>query len=277
MCFSGGDGGAGDIARQQRADELARQERIKAGMATINSIFDGQITGARDAATSYDKDKTYYLADGSVFRPIPASFGGVFGLALDGLGEQFNGKRAEQLIKEGKLFTTPVRSGGFNEDFYNSRANAYTNYAMPQLDRQYGYAKDNLVYALDRSGLLSSSAANKENARLTGEYDQNRLNVQNKALDVANQTRQNVENTRASIVNQLNATGDNDAAASAAMRNAQALNAPQGMSPLGELFVNFTSGLSAIGSNARNDYSGMMGGLKTLFSNNGGSSRVVSG
>lgn len=39
MCFGGG--GAGKIAKQQRADEIARQNRIKAGMVDIDRAFGG--------------------------------------------------------------------------------------------------------------------------------------------------------------------------------------------------------------------------------------------
>lgn len=38
MCFGGG-GGADKIAKQQRADEIARQNRIKAGMGQIANVF----------------------------------------------------------------------------------------------------------------------------------------------------------------------------------------------------------------------------------------------
>lgn len=36
------DGGSGLIANQERADEVARQQRIQAGTDNINSMFDGQ-------------------------------------------------------------------------------------------------------------------------------------------------------------------------------------------------------------------------------------------
>jgi hypothetical protein len=39
MCFGGGGGSADTIARQQRADEVARQQRITAGMGQIANIF----------------------------------------------------------------------------------------------------------------------------------------------------------------------------------------------------------------------------------------------
>lgn len=40
MCFGGG-GSADKIAKQQRADEIARQQRITAGMADISRVFGG--------------------------------------------------------------------------------------------------------------------------------------------------------------------------------------------------------------------------------------------
>ena len=205
MCF-GGDGGAGEIAKQQRADEVARQARIKAGMSKIDKIF-----------------------------------------------------------------------SQFGDPYYQKQAQAYSDYATPQLDRSYKLAKDNMIYALDRSGILSSSAAIDKNKELTNEFDQSRLDIANKAQDTANQARQNIESVRGNIVNQLNATGDDAAAANTAIRQAQAMNQPQtAFSPLSNLFANFTAGLSAIGSNARNDYGGFFGGRGGgLFSSSGGSAKVV--
>lgn len=208
MCF-GGDGGAGEIARSQRADEVARQARIQSGMARIASIFDGP--------------------------------------------------------------------GGFGEDYYAKRAQQYSDYAVPQLDRSYGRAKDQMIFALDRSGLLRSQAGIDKNAELSGEFDQSRLDIANKAQTASSKARSDVEGTRASLVSQLNATGDDQAAANAAMRQATALNSPEGFSPMGELFANFTQGLAAIGSNARNDYGGFSGGGGGLFNNSSSSSRVVRG
>ena len=121
MCF-GGDGGAGDIARAQRQDEIDRQNRIKAGMSRIDQIFKG-----------------------------------------------------------------------FDDAYYKKQGDAYSAYATPQLDRSYRDAKDNMIYALDRSGILSSSAAIKKNADLTNEFDQNRLDIANKAQTVANDARAPME------------------------------------------------------------------------------------
>ena len=267
MCF-GGDGGAGAIAQQQRADEVARQARIKTGMDKINSIFDGSATGATGVATSYDPSKTYYYADGKAY--VPATANSFFGAGNLGV-------TPSDLIKQGKLFTTQVKSGGFGDDYYQRQANNYSAYATPQLDRAYGLAKNDMVYALDRSGILQSKAAIDKNTELTDQFDQSRLDIANKAQDLANQSRQNVENVRSNLVTQLNATGDDQAAANGALRQAQALSQPQtAYSPLSNLFSSFSQGLSTIGSNSRNNYGGFFGsgGLSGLFSS-GGSSKVV--
>jgi len=273
MCF--GDGGAGEIARQTRSDEQARQARIKSGMAKIAEIFDGGATAGTGLATSYEPGKTYYLSDGSLYTP-PAETEPTF-FARGGYSP-YQGVSPQDMVSQGKLFTGVSRSGGFNEDFFANRAKAYTDYAMPQVDRAYKRAKDSMIYALDRSGLMRSSAGIDKNAELSGEFDQSRIDVANKAQSTANKARQDVENARGAIVSQLNATGDNEAAASAAIRQAQAMNQPEGFSPTGQLFQLFSQGLSAIGSNARNDYGGLFGGSRSpLFYSSSGSSRVVGG
>lgn len=204
MCFPTG-GGANKMAKQQRADELARQARISNGMAQIDTTF-----------------------------------------------------------------------AGFNDDFYNGRRQAYENYATPQLERQYGKTKNDLIYALARSGLGQSKAGFDKNADLTDEFDQNRIGITNKGINEANSARSNVENVRSGLVSQLNATGDDSAAATAAVRQAENLNAPTGFSPLAEMFANFASSVANIGSNARNNYSGFFGGGPRFSATGGpGSARVV--
>lgn len=41
MCFGGGSSSSDRVAQASRADEVARQERIKTGMAKLNAIFSG--------------------------------------------------------------------------------------------------------------------------------------------------------------------------------------------------------------------------------------------
>lgn len=270
MCF-GGDGGAGKIAKQQRADEVARQARIAEGMKAIAAAFDGTKRGV-GAATAYDPTKTYYRADGSVFDgarglSIGGPWGGVFSLPED----------PNDLVRTGQLFTDAQQQGGFGEDYYQKRAQDYIDYATPDLERQTKRTRDDLIYALARAGNLDSSAAIQKDNELTQAADAARISIGNKGLDYANQQRSNVENVRSGLVAELNATGDSTAAAQSALRQAFNLNTPQGFSPLADVFGSFASTIAQIGSNAGNRYSGFFPSARPLFSPGRSSMRVVGG
>lgn len=206
MCFSTG-GSANKMAKQQRADEVAREGRVRSGMGSIDQIF-----------------------------------------------------------------------SAFNDDFYDRRAGAYRDYAMPEVEHQAQDARRKLIFALSRAGNLDSSSAISRDQELQRTEDRAKIDVANEGMNVANRTRADVEQTRSGVVSQLNATGDSSAASSAALREMQRLQMPQGFSPLGQLFGNFLQGVSAIGSNPGNGYRGLFGAREPAFSFGGaGSARVVKG
>lgn len=206
MCLGGGGGAAEKIAKQQRADEVARQNAIKQGMGQISSTF-----------------------------------------------------------------------GAFNDGFYKKRADDYLAYAMPDINRQASDNRENLIYALARTGNLDSSAAIDKNAELTEEANKARIGAANEGINQSNNLRNQVEQTRGNVVAELNATGDASAASASALRAVQNLNQPAGFSPLGSLFLNFADSVARIGSRAGNGYSGFAGGGSgtPLFSTGAGSARVV--
>jgi hypothetical protein len=204
MCF-GGSSSADNIAQSQRNDEIARQRRIKSGMASIDQVF-----------------------------------------------------------------------GGFNPAFYQKRADDYTAFAMPEVDRQAEQQRRNLIFTLARTGNLDSSAAIDKGAELTQEVNKQRVGVSNEAQNQENSLRNQVEQTRGNVVAELNATGDAQAASNSALRASQNLNQPAGYSPLGNLFLNFAQTLAAVGSRAGNGYQGFMGGGSApLFAPGGGAQTVV--
>lgn len=197
-----------------------------------------------------------------------------------GASKQAAQQRADELARQARI-TNGMASienafGGFNDAFYKKRADDYSAYAMPQVERQARAAHDGLIYALARTGNLDSSAAIKRNAELNDAANEARVGVANTGLDQANQLRAQVENTRGNVVSELNATGNSDAASAAALRNVANLNQPQGYTPLGNLFADFASTLGSIGSNANNGYSGFAGG-RSLFGTGKSSQRVVGG
>lgn len=167
--------------------------------------------------------------------------------------------------------------GKFDEKFYGDRAKDYIDYATPQFERQLRDTRNNLIYALSRTGNLNSSAGQKKNSDLNYEADTARSGIAADGLNKANEFRNQVENSRGNVVAELNATGDSSAAAQAAIRNATNLATPVGYSPLGNLFASFAQSAAAIGSNAGNGYSGFSGGGAQSYSPSKGSSTVVRG
>jgi len=51
------------------------------------------------------------------------------------------------------------RFAGFDDTFYDGREQAFLDSGMPQLDRQFGDARRNLIFALADAGTLRSSVA----------------------------------------------------------------------------------------------------------------------
>lgn len=196
-----------------------------------------------------------------------------------GAGKLAKQQRDDELARQARIASgmrdINTTFAGFDDGFFNRRRQAYENYAVPQLDRQYGDVKNNLIFALARSALGQSSAGFDKTADLNAEFDKNRIDITNRGLAEANTARSNVENVRSGLVSQLNATGDNSAAATAAVRQAENLNQPSGFSPLGQLFADFAGTVANIGSNSRNGFSGFFGGGRVAPVGGPGSARIV--
>lgn len=294
MCFGGNDGS--EEAERARRDEEARQARIKAGTERINGIFDGTTkgTGALGADAAYNPTGTYYNADGSVWAPTASSSGGGFG-GTGGFGAGANRYRTtgtergrgpiaprngagftaaaqsaltpeQQFAKmraEGKLFSGTEKTAAFDDAFFQGRRDAYTNYATPQLEDQYGKTQRELIFSLDRSGNLDSSARGEKMSDLQQMYDIQKQGVADKALSYETTARNSVEDARSNLIATLNATGDAEGAAKSALARSQALSAPPAYDPLGQLFTDFTN---TLGIQAAQERSYAAGGPKPAYS-----------
>jgi hypothetical protein len=128
-------------------------------------------------------------------------------------------------------------SGGFDDAFYNKYKQAVLDYYMPQVDKQYKDAKNELTYRLARSGNLLSSAANTNTADLVNQNDINQSQVRNKADQAAGDLRTQVAGEEQKAVNQLYATEDPTLAADTATNAVRdiSLSTPD-LSPAGALF-----------------------------------------
>jgi hypothetical protein len=149
----------------------------------------------------------------------------------------------QQGIRDGTTRISDMFDTQFNDDFFQGRAKSYEDYALPQVNDQFGDAKKQLVYALTRRGALDSTSRASQEADLEKRRAIQETSVKDQALNYANTAKANVEGARSDLVNTLNATGDVDAAVNSATTRAQVLSAVPAYSPVSQLFGDFTAGL----------------------------------
>ncbi|MCJ2040282.1 hypothetical protein MKK55_15220 [Methylobacterium sp. J-059] len=135
--------------------------------------------------------------------------------------------------------------GQFDDAFFDKQRQNYLNFALPQLDDQYGKAQRDLTFSLARDGNLNSSAQAYQNGQLQKAYDTNRTTIADQGQTYANQARGNVEDARANLITTLNATGDASGAANSALARSAALSQPVGYSAIGDAFGAITGGLAS--------------------------------
>lgn len=111
----------------------------------------------------------------------------------------------------------------------------------------------------DRTGLSDSSIRAAKMGELQKLYDTNTRSLSDTALNYENDARNNIEQARSGLISQLNATSDVAGTVNAANSRAAALSAPQGYSPLGQMFGAFTG---TLGTQAAYERSAANGGSK---------------
>lgn len=182
-------------------------------------------------------------------------------------------------IREGTTRVNSIFDGQFNDPYFDSRKQAYIDYANPQLEDQYGDAQKELTFSLARSGLLDSSVRGQKTADLQKRYDLSKQEIADKALAYSGEAKTAVEDARANLINTLNATGDAEGAASGAINRASALSKPAAFSPISQLFADFTAGLGTQAALEKaNYYSGGQTGARYqtgLFAPKTGSVKVT--
>lgn len=168
--------------------------------------------------------------------------------------------------------------GGFNDDFYNQRSAAYTDYANPQLDEQYSKALENLTYSLSRNGRLDSSVAGERKAKLQKDYDLRKTEITDRGMQYGNDARSAVERSRADLVS-LNSNLANPATiANEAQNRLSGLQAMPTFEPLAPLFVNVAENLGTQADLERRSQARYNTGLFTppAVSSGQGSGKVIS-
>ena len=168
--------------------------------------------------------------------------------------------------------------GQFDQGFFDDFLKTNLDYYQPQLDKQFGDAKDQLTFGLARAGTLKSSVANQKTADLTSAYGDQKAGLVSDATGAATDLRGRVQNEKSSLVSLLNATGDADRASNEALSRSQVLLQEQPKyNPLGDIFGGIASGIGNYyaGNQNRNVLDTYYG--RTSNPRSGGSSRTVGG
>jgi hypothetical protein len=247
--MSGGGGGGDDGVDYQREQEQARQARIRDGMARIDELFNGHdVTTYNAPKVAFDprwgtQPGTYYDEAGT-----PITFDTKNQRREKG-GISVSTPKGRIMTPKNLYATDPRQSavtrheGGFSDAFFDKRAQAYQDFALPQVQQQYGDQQKALTFALARGGNLRSSLASDKNAELDKDFTLQKQAVYDTGRDYANQGRSDMAAQKASAVSMLQASADPDAAYNIAQTSANQLSAMPAFTPLTGVVKNVASGL----------------------------------
>ena len=256
MSGGGGGGGGDDGVEYQRQQEEARQARIREGMQRIDELFNGKKIDATYGweygdRVAYDpywgtQPGTYYTKDGQ-----PLTFTahnqartkrGIIDVRTPEKGLIDTPKELYKSINRVQL--TPERiEGGFDDAVFDKRAQAYEDFALPQVQQQYEDQQKALTYALARGGNLQSSLASNKTAELDKDYALQKQAVVDKGRDYVNQGKTEKAQQKANAISLLQASADPDAAYNVAQTSAQQLSEIPAFQPLDPVVKNVAAGL----------------------------------
>lgn len=154
--------------------------------------------------------------------------------------------RQEAAAREGK-----IREGRSNIDqafsvfdpaYYDQYQQQYLDYHNPQVDEQYGDARQKLIYDLARRRMRDSTPGMTRFQDLVDAYNDRRRGIASDSLGAVNKVRQGVEQNRSDLYELNAAAADPSLASISALGRAGSLQTPPTYSPLGDLFSGFLSG-----------------------------------
>ena len=125
---------------------------------------------------------------------------------------------------------------GFTPEFYQQRAQDYTNAALPAFQQQYKQNLGSLIYGLGNQGLIGSSAAKNKANNFNNYANQQQLNIANQGLAAAQNLESNVNQNKSQLISQLEASYNPTATAQQALASASQFSAPSPAPAIGNLF-----------------------------------------
>lgn len=132
----------------------------------------------------------------------------------------------------------------FNDAFYQNRAQAYIDYAKPQLEDEYKRAARDLTYALARQRIQSSSEAVDRGTELDKRNQLALATIGEQGKSYANQARQAVEAARGDLLSLNSSSADPTLVSANAIGRAGTLSAMPAFNSIGTLLGDITAGLA---------------------------------
>ena len=163
---------------------------------------------------------------------------------------------------------------GFNDNFYNQRAQAVFDANLPTLGSEYARTRNSLGYALAGRGLLNSSVRDQRENSLENEMAKQRRIIGDQGLSQANDLRSKVEDSRSRIYQQLLSSADPSQATAAATRESANLMTPSPVGALGNFFNDWSNVYLA---NKQAQASQPQGAGYSFGGSNKSSARIVGG
>ena len=131
--------------------------------------------------------------------------------------------------------------GGFDQGFYNQRAQAYQDYALPQLSQQYQQNRNAIGFGLANRGLLASSAARNQWTNLGKTMGQAKQQVADQGIGYAQDLQKQIQDQKSVLYNQVYQAADPKSAAANAINVAAGFQQPSVFQPLGNMFGNIAN------------------------------------
>ncbi|TWA89584.1 hypothetical protein [Bradyrhizobium stylosanthis] len=149
----------------------------------------------------------------------------------------------ENKVNQGKASIDSAFSV-FDPAYYDKYKQTYLDNYNPEVDRQFGVAKQQTQYNLARAGTTDATIGQKQFGDLVRNYGQQKQNIASQAIDATNKLRTDVENQKTALYGQNSASADPSLASISALSNANSLSQPAQLSPLGSVFAGLTNGIA---------------------------------
>ena len=139
---------------------------------------------------------------------------------------------------DGGLTTEGERHEGFGDDFFDQRADAYEDFANPQIDNQFQDARLALMEGLSSANLYGSTAQQFGGDQLQRDLDQGRDQVARQGQQQSENARQQVSNQRQQMTSLVQSGADPGSLPMESAANA--LDFADSFDPVGQAFQGTT-------------------------------------